>query len=97
MVLEAQVLQLEAGQSLRDLFETYYKVVERSERLRASVVIVRPPVECPLDPSLINDIAAGTSVKDRRYSFLVDALQDKWGGVCSGQGYTRAHIGIMEL
>ena len=75
MVLEAQVLQLEAGQRLHDLFESYYKVVDRSDRLRASVIIVRPPVEHPLDPSLLVAIAGGASVNDCRYSFLVEAFK----------------------
>ena len=77
MVLEAQVLELEPRQTLRELFESYYKVVDRSERLRASVIIVRPPVEYPLDPSVIEDIGKGASVKEPRYSFLVQGTMSR--------------------
>ena len=77
MELEAQVLELEPRQTLRELFESYYKVVDRSERSRASVIIVRPPVEYPLDPSVMEDIGKGASVEERRYSFLVQATMSR--------------------
>ena len=50
--IEAQVLELEAHGDLGALFESYYKETEPSERLRASAVIVRPPVEQPIKPAV---------------------------------------------
>lgn len=52
VLIEAQVLELEAQGDLGALFESYYKETEPSERLRASAVIVRPPVEQPIKPTV---------------------------------------------
>jgi hypothetical protein len=61
-VIESQVAPLAPGQSLETLFEEIYKT-DPDFRQRASFMIVRPPVEKPINPDAIARILAGEGEK----------------------------------
>src|SRR4051794_3570163 len=73
--LEVTVLQLDPDQSLQQLFEGFYQAPEYvNVRRLASVLVVRPPVARPLDPSIIEAIISGKREAPIVYGFLIGAL-----------------------